>query len=219
METLHDDNWSCDSKKPPRHCYKTSTKNRHMIACIAPSPKSHTSLCVSLEQLLRAIWGAVSWATVLILPPKHLTCNFRVVHFWKSAPWTYLFIHSSPNSFPTCLQWDSHEDKSRPRNARGRDLTLYSPGTWKHPLWATRLHPFTAGCTRTKYHRQTWSHILTMEKATEQKVPMSLNYPLNASKPEDSPHPEGLHHAPQRRKDNFLWWWKSTQFILYLYST
>ena len=210
---------SCDCKKPSRHWQNTSTKNRHMIACIAPSPKSHISLCVSLEQVLRAIWGAVSWATVLLLPPKHLTCNFRVVHFWKSAPWTYLFIHSSPNSFPTCLQWDSHEDKSRPRNARRRALTLYSPGAWKHPLWATRLHPFTAGCTRSKYHRQTWSHILTMEKATEQKVPMSLNHPLNESKPEGSPDPEGLHCALQRRKDKFLWWWKSTQFILYLYST
>ena len=151
--------------------------------------------------------------------PQTLTFNFRVGHFWKSALWTYLFIHSSPNSFPACLHWDSHEDKSRPWNMRGRALTLHSPGASKHPLWATRLHPFTAGCTRSKYHRQTWSHILMMEKATEQKVPMSLNYPLNASKPEESPHPEGLHCALQRRKHTFLLWWKSAQFILYLYST
>ena len=151
--------------------------------------------------------------------PQTLTVNFRVGHFWKSALWTYLFIHSSPNSFPACLHWDSHEDKSRPWNMRGRALTLHSPGASKHPLWATRLHPFTAGCTRSKYHRQTWSHILMMAKATEQKVPMSLNYPLNASKPEESPHPEGLHCALQRRKHTFLLWWKSAQFILYLYST
>ena len=210
---------SCDSRKPSWHWQKTSTKNRHMITCIAPSPKSHISLCVSLEQLLRAIWCAVSWAAVLILPPRHLTFNYRVVHFWKSAPWTSLFIHSSPNSFPTCLQWDSHEDKSRPWNVRGSALTLYSPGAWKHPLWATRLHPFTAGCTRSKYHRQTWSHILMMEKATKQKVLMSLNHPLNASNRDDSPDLEGLYCALQRRKDKFLLWWKSAQFILYLYST
>ena len=43
-----------------------------------------------------------------------------------------------------------------------------------------------------------------MEKATEQKVPMSLNHPLNESKPEGSPDPEGLHCARQRRKDKFL---------------
>ena len=193
---------SCDSRKPSWHWQKTSTKNRHMITCIAPSPKSHISLCVSLEQLLRAIWCAVSWAAVLILPPRHLTFNYHVVHFWKSAPWTYLFIHSSPNSFPTCLQWDSHEDKSRPWNVRGSALTLYSPGAWKHPLWATRLHPFTAECTRSKYHRQTWSHILMMEKATKQKAPMSLNHPLNVSKPEDSPDPEG---ALQEEKISFYY--------------
>ena len=174
---------SCDSRKPSWHWQKTSTKNRHMITCIAPSPKSHISLCVSLEQLLRAIWCAVSWAAVLILPPRHLTFNYHVVHFWKSAPWTYLFIHSSPSCFPTCLQWDSHEDKSRPWNVRGSALTLYSPGAWKHPLWATRLHPFTAECTRSKYHRQPWSHILMMEKATKQKGTHVPESPFECEQP------------------------------------
>ena len=67
-----------------------------MITYTLPSPKSHIFPCASLEQLLRAIWCAVSWVAVLILPPKILTCNFRVGHCWKSAPWTYLFIHSHP---------------------------------------------------------------------------------------------------------------------------
>ena len=40
-----------------------------------------------------------------------------------------------------------------------------------------------------------------MEKATEQKVPMSLNHPLNESKPEGSSDREGGHCALQRRKD------------------
>ena len=66
----------------------------------------------------------------LFAPSK--TFNFHVVHFWKSAPWTYFFMHSSPNNFTTWLQWDSHEDKSRPWNVRGSALALCSPGVWKH---------------------------------------------------------------------------------------
>ena len=41
-----------------------------------------------------------------------------------------------------------------------------------------------------------------MEKAAEQKVPMSLNHPLNVSKPEDSPDPEG---ALQEEKISFYY--------------
>ena len=84
----------------PRNLHDTSRKllqkNRYMITYTLPSPKSHIFPCASLEQLLRAIWCAISWIAVLILPPKILTCNFRVGHCWKSAPWTYLFIHSHP---------------------------------------------------------------------------------------------------------------------------
>ena len=43
-----------------------------------------------------------------------------------------------------------------------------------------------------------------MEKATKQKVPMSLDHSLNVSKPKDSPDPEGLHCGLQRRKGKFL---------------
>ena len=75
---------SCDSKKPSRHWQKTSTKNRHMVTYTLPSPKSRISLCAFLEQLLRAIWCAVSWATVLFLPPQKLStfmlCIFESQH-------------------------------------------------------------------------------------------------------------------------------------------
>ena len=110
----------------------------------------------------------------LFAPSK--TFNFHVVHFWKSAPWTYFFMHSSPNNFTTWLQWDSHEDKSRPWNVRGSALALCSPGVWKHPLWATRLHPFTGECSNSSTTFNLESHELMMEKATEQKVPVSPNH-------------------------------------------
>ena len=110
----------------------------------------------------------------LFAPSK--TFNFHVVHFWKSAPWTYFFMHSSPNNFTTWLQWDSHEDKSRPWNVRGSALALCSPGVWKHPLWTTRLHPFTGECSNSSTTFNLESHELMMEKATEQKVPVSPNH-------------------------------------------
>ena len=48
-----------------------------LIVCTPPSPKSHIywpSPTASLEQFLRAIWGAVSWAIVLILPQTLKLC-------------------------------------------------------------------------------------------------------------------------------------------------
>ena len=151
--------------------------------------------------------------------PQTLNLQLSCCAFLKVSTLNLSLHPFSPNSFPTCLQWDSHESKSRPWNVRGNALVLYSPGPWKHPLWASRLHPFTAECSRFKYHRQTWSHVLMMEKATKQNVPVSPNQSLNVRKPEDSPDPEDLHCALQRRKDKFLLWWKFSQFILYLYST
>ena len=53
-----------------------------LIACTPPSPKSHIywpSPTSSLEQFLRAIWGAASRAIVLILPQIEL--NSQLSHY------------------------------------------------------------------------------------------------------------------------------------------
>ena len=50
----------------PDCTYSHFTKN-HRYTELHPHP--HPS---SLEQFLRALWGAVSWATVLMVPPKKL---------------------------------------------------------------------------------------------------------------------------------------------------
>ena len=199
----------------PRNLHDTGRKLPQKIGTwlhVFPLHQNHIycSVCLWNSYLICCLLGCSPH-----FAPQKPNFQLSCCVFLKSALRTYLFIHSSPNSFLTCLQWDSHDDISRPWNVRGSALNLYSPGAWKHPLWDTRLHPFTAECTRFKYHRQTWSHMLMMEKATKQKVPMSLNHPLNRSKPEDLPDLEGLHCALQRRKDKFLLWWKSSQFILY----
>lgn len=81
-----------------------------MIACIAPSPKSHISLCVFLNsfsvpsEVLSPDWSPH-------FAPQTLNLQLRVVHFWKSAPWTYLSsVHHAIVS-QLALQCDSHEDK------------------------------------------------------------------------------------------------------------
>ena len=43
------------------------------------------SSTAALEQSLRAIWDAASWAAVLILPQLNLTHNFQVVHLFQST--------------------------------------------------------------------------------------------------------------------------------------
>ena len=55
------------------------------IACTLSPPKSHKYWpSPSLEQFVRAIWGAVSWASVLILPQIKLSCTSHV-RFFKST--------------------------------------------------------------------------------------------------------------------------------------
>ena len=71
-------------------------------------------------------------------------------------------------------------------------------------MWSARLFPFTTEWNRLKYYRQIWSHLLMMEKSTQQWVPMSSNPSLEQSQPEYSPDQEGLHCALRRRKDKFL---------------
>ena len=63
---------------------ETLWKDVCLMACIPASPRSHeycSSSTTSLEQFLRAIWGAFSQAAALILPPIKLTHNSHVVHF------------------------------------------------------------------------------------------------------------------------------------------
>ena len=56
-----------------------------LISCILPSLKSHIywpSPFPLLEQFLRAIWGAVSWAAVLILPQMKLNLQLSCCAFF-----------------------------------------------------------------------------------------------------------------------------------------
>ena len=57
---------------------ETFRKNMCLIPCIASSPKSliYYPSPLPLEQSLRAIWGAVFWDTVLILPQIKLSRAF-----------------------------------------------------------------------------------------------------------------------------------------------
>ena len=65
-----------------------------LIACDPPSLKSHITLTyppASLEQLLRALWNAVSWAIVLILPQIKLDSQFsHCAFFFQSTGCSFI---------------------------------------------------------------------------------------------------------------------------------
>ena len=66
------EHWSGLTFPSPGNWQQTSAKSMFLISCLLPSSKSHiywpppTPTC--LEQSLRAIWNAVFWAIVLIVP-------------------------------------------------------------------------------------------------------------------------------------------------------
>ena len=71
-------------------------KNTCLIACIPPSPKSDyiTFPLASLEQFLRAIWGAVSQALVLIMHPIKLNSQpaCYILLIWGGGSWVFVFV-------------------------------------------------------------------------------------------------------------------------------
>ena len=144
--------------------YSPFTKITYIPLCLFGTPSQSYLICCLLGD------------SPLFAPPK----NFQLscCAFLKVSTLNYFFMHSSPNNFTTSLQWDSHEDKTRPWNVRGSALALHSPGVWKHPPWTTRLHPFTGECSNSSTTFNLESHELMMEKATEQKVPVSPNHSL-----------------------------------------
>ena len=75
-----------------------------LIAGTPSSPKSHIYclLSASLEQFLRAIWGAVSWAIVLILPQIKL--NLKLSHYAL-----FFFKSTSPSSPPSVKEKEDRD--------------------------------------------------------------------------------------------------------------
>ena len=77
------------------HLLLVTSSDLHEIACTPFSSKSHMYLTFHpnfLEQFLRAIWGAVSWVMVLILPQIKLDCQLSNYAFVKKVnrwmPWS-----------------------------------------------------------------------------------------------------------------------------------
>ena len=103
----------------------------------------------SLEQSLRTIWDAASWAAVLILPPIKLHSS-QVGHlFWSTSPSWGSYrpperkLSSSQEGvcvcFPlirSCLQFSTHSLADLVLEARMQEMAPSSLGTWTHLLQA-----------------------------------------------------------------------------------
>ena len=88
---------------------ETFWKNMRLIVCSLPFTKITYTMSFppsSLEQSLRAIWGAVFWAAVLILPQVKLKsqlscCTLFLVdscgNLWSNPEWTS-FLHLNSTS-------------------------------------------------------------------------------------------------------------------------
>ena len=84
---LHADNCFSWLAEASRDQQKLSIKNYVLDCMSSPFTKITYILCVppiSLEQFLRPIWAAVSWAVVLILLQIKLNSNSHVVHCFLS---------------------------------------------------------------------------------------------------------------------------------------
>ena len=125
--------------------YSPFTKITYIALCLFGTASQSYLICCLLH------YSPHFW------PPKSFLLSCCA--FLKVSTVTLFFMHSSPNNFTTWLQWDSHKDKSKPWNVTGSALALYSPGIWKHSLWATTLHPFIGECSNSSATFNLESHV------------------------------------------------------------